>query len=163
MNIEKIVTIGAYGFTEERFFQALQEIKIDCFCDVRRRRGVRGAEYAFANSVRLQKRLAEWGIFYWYVPAFAPPVELRTQQQAQDKAQKVKKRQRDQLSPQFVEAYHLQVLQPFNLAAWMKEVPAHTRTLAFFCVEKQPQACHRSLLAHHIAHQLHLPVHHILP
>lgn len=139
MNIEKIVTIGVYGFTEDTFFRALQDAQVDSFCDVRRRRGVRGAEYAFANSLRLQKRLAELGIFYWYVPAFAPPTELRAQQQEQDKTQKVKKRQRDQLSSQFIEAYDLRVLRPFNIEEWMREVPAHTRTIAFFCVEKQPQ------------------------
>ncbi len=50
----RIVTIGVYGFEEEEFFAALANARVDLFCDVRRRRGVRGARYAFANSQRLQ-------------------------------------------------------------------------------------------------------------
>ena len=38
--IEKIVTIGAYGYDADRFFAALQGAGVDTFCDVRRRRGV---------------------------------------------------------------------------------------------------------------------------
>ncbi|MFN2179799.1 MAG: hypothetical protein ACK2UV_09955, partial [Candidatus Promineifilaceae bacterium] len=56
-----IVTIGVYGFDETTFFQALKDAGVDTFCDIRRRRGVRGSRYAFANSKRLQKRLAELG------------------------------------------------------------------------------------------------------
>ena len=59
-----IVTIGAIGYTAESFFQALQNANVDTFIDVRRRRAVRGREYAFANSQRLQARLAELGIRY---------------------------------------------------------------------------------------------------
>lgn len=49
-----VVTIGVYGYTPETFFAALQEAGVDLLCDIRQRRGVRGAEYAFANSQRLQ-------------------------------------------------------------------------------------------------------------
>ena len=55
----KFVTIGVYGSDEATFFEALQRAGVDTFCDIRWRRGVRGAKYAFANSARLQKRLAE--------------------------------------------------------------------------------------------------------
>ena len=58
----KLITIGVYGFDEESFFQALLAAGVDVFCDIRQRRGVRGATYAFANSQRLQRRLAELGI-----------------------------------------------------------------------------------------------------
>ena len=63
MNI-KIVTIGVYGFDEAGFFEALRKAEVDTFCDIRSRRGVRGATYAFANSMRLQARLASLGIRY---------------------------------------------------------------------------------------------------
>ena len=46
----KIYTIGVYGSSEEEFFGKLTESKIDLFCDIRQRRGVRGRQYAFVNS-----------------------------------------------------------------------------------------------------------------
>ena len=49
MTLERVVTIGAYGFSADRFFAALREAGVDTFLDIRQRRGVRGAEYAFAN------------------------------------------------------------------------------------------------------------------
>ncbi len=55
--MNKIVTIGAIGYSAEAFFRALQQAGVDTFVDVRRRRAVRGADYAFANSQRLQARL----------------------------------------------------------------------------------------------------------
>lgn len=57
-----IMTIGVYGFDEQSFFQALQNARVDTLCDIRARRGVRGSDYAFANSERLQKRLTELNI-----------------------------------------------------------------------------------------------------
>jgi putative nucleic acid modification protein with dual OB domain len=57
----KIVTIGAYGFDKESFFQALLDAKVDTFCDLRMRRGMRGSTYAFVNSSSLQSRLGELG------------------------------------------------------------------------------------------------------
>ncbi len=68
----EFVTIGVYGFDEAGFFQALQDAGVDTFCDIRRRRGVRGSAYAFANSQRLQGRLAELGIRYIYRSDLAP-------------------------------------------------------------------------------------------
>ncbi|HEX9735328.1 MAG TPA: DUF488 family protein [Thermoanaerobaculia bacterium] len=68
----RIVTIGVYGFDEEGFFLALTNAGVDTFCDVRRRRGLRGSTYAFANSRRLQDRLATVGIRYVHVKELAP-------------------------------------------------------------------------------------------
>ncbi len=44
-----IFTIGVYGSTEQQFFDKLIENRIDTFCDIRQRRGVRGKEYAFSE------------------------------------------------------------------------------------------------------------------
>jgi hypothetical protein len=38
----KFYTIGVYGSTEKDFFEKLIENRIDTFCDIRQRRGVRG-------------------------------------------------------------------------------------------------------------------------
>jgi hypothetical protein len=58
----KIVTIGVYGFNEETFFDALQAAGVQVFCDIRWRRGVHGAEYAFVNHKRLVTHLESLGI-----------------------------------------------------------------------------------------------------
>ena len=48
----KVFTIGVYGWDEEDFAQALRDAAPDVFVDVRRRRGLRGSTYAWANSTR---------------------------------------------------------------------------------------------------------------
>lgn len=77
-------TLGVYNSTEKEFFDKLLEGEIDTFCDIRQRRGVRGAKYAFVNSARLQKKLNELGIKYIYVPNLAPTTEIRELQKVQD-------------------------------------------------------------------------------
>ena len=57
-------TIGVYNSTEEEYFSKLVENNIDTFCDIRQRRGVRGSQYAFVNSNRLQARLLDLDIKY---------------------------------------------------------------------------------------------------
>src|SRR5712692_9291603 len=84
----KFVTIGVYGFSEAGFFDALQNAGVETFCDIRWRRGVRGAEYAFANSARLQKKLGELGIRYLHCRELAPTPALRRRQAQVDKAQR---------------------------------------------------------------------------
>ena len=81
----KIVTIGVYGFDESSFFEALREADVDTFCDIRARRGLRGATYAFANSQRLQERLAELGIRYIHRKDLAPTRAARDRQAQTDK------------------------------------------------------------------------------
>ena len=81
----KIVTIGVYGFDESSFFDALCKAEVDTFCDIRSRRGVRGATYAFANSARLQARLSELGIRYLYRKDLGPTKTVRDKQAAADK------------------------------------------------------------------------------
>lgn len=39
----EIFTIGVYNSTEESYFGKLMDAKIDLFCDIRQRRGVREA------------------------------------------------------------------------------------------------------------------------
>jgi len=47
-------TIGVYGFDISSFLETLREAEVGLVLDVRQRRGVRGREYAWANSLRLQ-------------------------------------------------------------------------------------------------------------
>ena len=161
--IEKIVTIGAYGYDADRFFAALQGAGVDTFCDVRRRRGVRGSEYAFANRARLEARLAELGIRYVHRLDLAPDNELRQAQYAVDAAGHVGKRARQSLSPAFVDGYRRAQLAAFDSRHFAEELGLDACVVALFCVEAEPAACHRSLVAERLAADLGLPVEHLLP
>lgn len=157
----RILTIGVYGYDEDEFFAALQDAGIDLFCDIRLRRGVRGAQYAFANSQRLQARLAEMGMAYVHRKDLAPTKEIRSLQHVTDESQQVAKRQRQTLSPQFVEAFQQEVLAGFSPSEFLAQTPPDTKVIAFFCVERAPEACHRSLVAEKFAEELGLEVEHI--
>lgn len=158
----EIATVGVYGWDADRFFRALQEARVDLLCDIRRRRGVRGAEYAFANSQRLQARLAELGIAYLHRLDLAPSAAVRQTQQTVDEAGKVAKRQRQTLSPAFVDAYQQDVLAGFDARQFAGEL-GDARVVALLCVEGDAAACHRSLLADRLARDLDLPVRHLPP
>jgi hypothetical protein len=158
-----LVTIGVYGWDEERFFRALTAAQVDTFCDLRRRRGVRGAEYAFANSQRLQTRLAGLGIRYVYCQELAPSLATRAEQYAADEATKTAKRQRTTLSPSFVTAYRQQCLTDFDSARFAEGLGPQARVVALFCVEQEPAACHRSLVAERLARDLNLKLVNLVP
>lgn len=149
----KFVTIGVYGFKEEDFFLTLREAGVDTFVDIRNRRGMRGSRYAFANSARLQARLQELGIVYRHEKGLSPPVEIRAIQKEADKKQALLKRERVQLSPEFVYKFQKEVLANFDFDEFLKRLPAGSKIVALFCVEHEPQACHRSLVAKHLADQ----------
>ncbi len=160
--LPSLVTIGVYGSNEASFFDALQQAGVDTFVDVRARRGVRGAAYAFANSQRLQARLAEMGIRYVHRPDLAPSAATRGQQVAADKASKIAKRQRAVLDPAFAAAYRQERLAGFDSRQFIADLGPEARVVALFCVEREPAACHRSLLATRVQRDLGLPVEHLI-
>ena len=159
----KIVTIGVYGFTEDAFFEALQAAGVQVFCDIRWRRGVRGAEYAFVNHKRLVARLESLGIEYMHRRDLAPTPEVRQRQKEADKSGKVAKRQRGILSSAFVAAYREEILADFDPQAFLDELPDGTGVVALFCVEREPVACHRSLVADRLHWMDGVTIEHLLP
>lgn len=157
------VTIGVYGWEMDRFFAALTRAGVDAFCDLRARRGVRGSAYAFANSQRLQVRLAELGIRYLHRPDLAPSAETRAAQYAADAASKIAKRQRTTLGPEFILAYKSDRLHNFDSVAFVASLGPQVHVVALFCVESEPAACHRSLLADRLVMDLGATVTHLIP
>jgi hypothetical protein len=158
----KVVTIGAYGFDAAGFFAALAAARVDVFCDLRLRRGMRGALYAFANSARLQQKLGELGVRYLHCKDLAPTPDARARQADQDRAQKVAKRARTELGLEFVAAYEAERLAGFDAAGFLQRLgPASV--VALFCVEREPAACHRSLVAARLQSDLGLDVEHLRP
>ena len=152
-----MVTIGVYGFDGESFLQRLQQADVRLLLDVRQRRGVRGPDYAWANSARLQRALAAADIGYRHVKELAPTTELRQLQYREDDRQGVGKRNRIELAPKYVERYTREILDPFDLAAMVSELPT-SGTAALLCVERDPEACHRSLVAARLRAEYGLPV-----
>ena len=119
-----IATIGVYGFTAESFTEKLTGARVELLLDVRQRRGVRGPEYAWANSARLQQLLADAGIGYRHVKELAPTTRMRQLQYREDDRQGVGKRDRVTLAPEYTEHYLREILDPFDLGALVAELRA---------------------------------------
>ena len=157
-----VATIGVYGFTGETFLAALRDAGVELLVDVRQRRGVRGSEYAWANSQRLQAALAAAGIGYRHLKELAPTTELRHLQYAADAREGVGKRSRAMLAPEYVSRYTDEILNPVDLDALAGDLPDDAVT-ALLCVERDAEACHRSLIAQRLADEQGVRVMHLSP
>ncbi len=142
----KIATIGVYEFDGASFVAALDAADVTQVIDIRQRRGVRGAQYAWANAQRLQARLGDAGIGYVYHPELAPDTELRHLQYREDDRQGVGKRSRQTLAPDYVREYTEEILDLVPLEPLVRGLPVHGIG-ALLCVEATAEACHRSLVA----------------
>jgi uncharacterized protein (DUF488 family) len=113
--------VGVYQSDLDDFLDKLTRHRVAILLDVRQRRGVRGREYAWANSRRLQATLKQAGIEYWHLPELAPTEEYRRR-------------------------YLHEVLDQVDLRAFLESLPDEA-TSALLCVERDARACHRSLIA----------------
>jgi uncharacterized protein (DUF488 family) len=141
-----IATIGVYDFDGASFVTALDGASVTQVIDIRQRRGVRGTQYAWANSRRLQAWLAEAGIGYAYHPELAPDTELRHLQYREDDRRGEGKRSRRILAPEYVEQFNCEILDLVPLEPLIRRLPVHG-IAALMCVEATAQSCHRSLVA----------------
>jgi uncharacterized protein (DUF488 family) len=162
VSVRRIATIGVYGFDVTGFLAALHVADVGLLLDVRQRRGVRGREYAWANSLRLQAALAEAGIAYEHHRELAPTTELRQFQYREDAREGVGKRSRARLAAQYCERYLNEILDRVEVTKIVKDLPAD-RVSALLCVERDPAACHRSLIAQRMVDECGVSVSHLLP
>jgi uncharacterized protein (DUF488 family) len=160
--VKAIATIGVYGFSADAFLATLQEADVRLVMDVRQRRGVRGSEYAWANSQRLQRALGEAGIAYSHHRELAPTTELRQLQYREDARTGVGKRSRVELAAEYRQRYTREILDNADLATLLEELPTDGRS-ALLCVERDPEACHRSLIAERLAAEPGIAVTHLHP
>jgi uncharacterized protein (DUF488 family) len=160
--MERLFTIGAYGFDAGSFFDALQRAQVDLFLDLRRRRGMRGGLYAFANARRLQEELESRGTAYRHIVELAPDPATRELQHREDAADRVAKRRRTSLGEAFVADYTQRTLEPFDWDALVGELEGFLRPV-LFCVERAPEACHRHLVAERLARAAGVSVTDLLP
>jgi uncharacterized protein (DUF488 family) len=155
--VRTIATIGVYHSSLDDFLAKLKRRRVAMVVDVRQRRGVRGREYAWANSRRLQAALKEAGILYRHLPELAPTTELRQLQYREDDRLKVGKRSRVELSEAYRRRYINEVLDRVDLEAVLESLPDEA-TSALFCVERDAAACHRSLIAARFHSEYGVPV-----
>lgn len=155
----RVVTIGVYGFDAESFLERLRQAQVSVLLDVRQRRGVRGPEYAWANSQRLQAALAGAGIAYEHHTELAPTTEMRQVQYAEDDRRGVGKRSRHELAPEYARRYTDEILSRADLTP----IASGDGVAALFCVESDPEACHRSLVAQRLAGDHGIKVEHLRP
>src|SRR4051812_17000733 len=160
--VARLVTIGVYDWTLERFLDALRQAGVQELLDLRQRRGVRGSQYTWANSKRLQAALADAGIEYRHLKELAPTTELRHLQYAEDARLGVGKRSRVELAPEYVTRYTGEILDRVDLGPLVDALPDDTVT-AMLCVERDPEACHRSLIASRLADDHGVRVVHLRP
>lgn len=157
-----MVTTGVYGFDGESLLRRLRQADVRLLLDVRQRRGVRGPEYAWANSLRLQASLAQARIAYEHHPELAPTTELRQLQYAEDDRQLVGKRSRCELAAEYTRRYTTEILDHTDLTLIVSALPS-SGTAALLCVERDPAACHRSLIAQRLIEQHRVTIEHLRP
>ncbi|GAB3768200.1 hypothetical protein GCM10028864_66220 [Microlunatus parietis] len=157
-----MITIGVYGFDGEAFLDRLAQAGISLVIDVRQRRGVRGPDYAWANAQRLQASLAAARIAYLHLRELAPTTELRHLQYAEDDRQGVGRRNRRTLAAEYVRRYTAEILDPVGTKPIMITLPARG-TAALLCVERDPEACHRSLIAGRLIKEHGVAIDHLRP
>jgi uncharacterized protein (DUF488 family) len=160
--VPTVATIGVYGWSLQTFLAALLEADVALVLDVRQRRGVRGSDYAWANSLRLQAVLRDAGLAYEHRKELAPTTELRRLQYREDARLGVGKRSRVLLAPEYSRRYVEEILNAVDLGELLARLPTDHAS-ALLCVERDPEACHRSLIAARMSEQYGVEVIHLRP
>ena len=157
-----IATVGVYQSSLDDFLETLGRHRVAVVVDVRQRRGVRGREYAWANSRRLQAALEQAAIQYRHVKELAPTTEMRQLQYQEDDRLKVGKRSRVELAEAYKRRYLHEILDRVDLRAILESLPDDA-TSALLCVERDARACHRSLIAASLHAQYGVPIVNLVP
>lgn len=158
----KIATVGVYEFDAVSFIRTLDRAAVTQIVDIRQR-GVRGPQYSWANTRRLQALLADAHIGYEHRPELAPTTELRHLQYRADDRQGVGNRSRVRLSPEYIRAYTQEILDHAPLEPLLVERSPVHGIGALLCVEATAQACHRSLVAERLADHFGFEIVHLEP
>lgn len=155
-------SIGVYNSSESDFFQKLVVNKIDTFCDIRQRRGVRGARYSFVNSNKLQELLSQLEINYAHLLGLAPTTEIRDLQKQDDYKTGIIKSERQVLGEKFKEEFKLRILPKFDFDYLFDQLESiGAKRIVFFCVEEHHEACHRSIVTDWLSEKYNYQVHHL--
>ncbi len=111
------------------------------------------AHPAMHGIIRIQTKLegelivdSNVEIGYLHRPDLAPTTELRRLQYREDDRAGVGKRSRSRLAPEYARRYTSEILNRADLGSLLAALPADG-VAALLCVERDPEACHRSLIA----------------
>jgi uncharacterized protein (DUF488 family) len=74
----------------------------------------------------------------------------------------VGKRSRRELAAEYARRYTTEILDRADLAPIVSALPS-SGTAALFCVERDPEACHRSLIARRLAERHRVTIEHLRP
>lgn len=144
----RFYSLGVYHSTKKEFFEKLQHNKIDVFLDIRRRRGLRGKTYSFANSKKLQEELKKMGVRYIHLPQLAPTQSMIQAQDESDNNHGISRRDREKLTSEFKKAYHDEILEDFELEELVVQLKEEgSKRVVLFCVEELAAGCHRSIVS----------------
>ena len=106
--------------------------------------------------------LAGAGIGYEHHKELAPTTELRQLQYAEDDRRGVGKRNRVELAPEYARRYVAEILDRVDLGKLVAGLPEGALA-ALLCVERDPEACHRSLITDRLAGEYGARVTHLRP
>ena len=159
--MDRVLTIGVYGWELEAWLEALTAAGADAVVDIRARRGVRGREFAWANRQRLEAALLVAGISYLHRPEIAPTPDIRASQKVADKESRTLKRDRAELGSVFAARYSREVADEIDWADLANGLGADRPVL--LCVERAPAACHRSVAAERLSTAAGVPLGHLVP
>ena len=123
---------------------------------------MRGPQYSWANSRRLQALLADAGIGYRHHRELAPTTELRHLQYREDDRTGWASARESCWHPNTSGATSPRSSIGLRCESLVDELPAHG-VGALFCVECAAAACHRSLIAERLAERYGLTVDHLMP
>jgi hypothetical protein len=87
---------------------------------------------------------------------------LRQLQYREDAVQGVGKRSRVRLAPEYAQRYVHEILNGANLDSVVASLPKRGSG-ALLCVERDPEACHRSLIAERLASEHGVSIAHLQP
>ena len=114
------------------------------------------------TRARLQAALVQAGIDYEHHIELAPTTELRQLQYAEDDRRGVGKRTRRELAVEYARRYTTEILDRADLTPILSALSSRG-TAALLCVERDPEACHRSLIAQRLTEQHGVTIEHLCP
>ena len=103
------------------------------------------------------------GIRYLHAKELAPSKNIRALQKNSDDETGDTKRTRSTLSESFVSAYKEECLSGFNSKQFLERACENAHKIVFFCVERDPSACHRSIITEQLEKDLGITTEHIKP
>lgn len=145
----KLFTIGFSKRSAKDFFSILKEADVQKLIDVRRRNTSHLC--GFAKKPDLQFFLEEcFGIAYEHIPEFAPSEQLLT-----DYLKQIKNRKYDTIAwHDYVQRFQNEVLSKPIVDRFKRSI-GNFDTVCLLCSEREPEHCHRRLLAEHF--KKHMP------